>query len=215
LSKRVYKGVQAKGDLGSVLGEPVPQEEVRIRTNPRAKAAYESERKRGYDEGYEAGLQQGRDEALHVETQLRQVQTGRFAEDLAAVAQRIDHGIEQYWLAAQHELRSLAVAIAVKLLKRELSQNPDAITSVVRDALLRIANSREVRIRISTSDLPAARAHHDELAAAVEGIAHVEWLPSNEMLPGGCLIESNTGVVDATVESQREQLADAMRREAA
>src|SRR5207249_3048793 len=54
---------------------------------------------------------------------------------------------------AAPELRSLAVRIAEKILGRELQLHPDAITDIVREALVAAGTARQIVIRCHPDDL--------------------------------------------------------------
>ncbi len=211
----MFRDQEPEGDYKSLMDSSLTPIEMRIRTNPRARAAFEEERKKGYDEGYALGQKEGTDEALRIGLAEQRDALAKCTGDFAEMHRRIQQAVEQYWLTAEEGLRQLAVDIAQKLLKQELQQNPEAILAIVREALIRVANTHDVRVRVCTSDLPALRSHQADLLAAVEGISRIEWMASADMIPGGCVVESSTGVVDATLPSQVENINVAMRKEAA
>jgi flagellar assembly protein FliH len=218
LSKRIYRGDQAEGDWRNAVSVSIPKEELRLKSNARANAAYTEERRRGYEKGYEAGhaegVQQGREQALAEVKAAHQGMLNALAEELHTASERLEEAAKRFWMRSESELRELAVAIAEVLLKQELRQNPESILSVVRDAIMRVANSRDVRVRVSLSDLPTLKASQQELVTALQGVERVE-ITAADIQPGGCVVESTIGIVDASVNSQIEQIQEVLRGEAA
>ncbi|GMV36024.1 MAG: hypothetical protein AMXMBFR61_05320 [Fimbriimonadales bacterium] len=218
MSKRIYRGDQAEGDWRRAVSGSIPREELRLKSNARANAAYSEERQRGYKEGYDAGHAEGtrlgREQALAEVKAAHQAMLDALAAELRTASERLDEAVKRFWLQSESELRELAIAIAEVLLKQELRQSPESILSVVRDAIMRVANSREVRVRVSLSDLPTLKAAQQELVATLQGVDRVE-ITASDIQPGGCVVESAVGVVDASVSSQIEQIQDVLRGEAA
>jgi flagellar assembly protein FliH len=214
LSKKVFKGATPDGEYSALLTGQISKQDLRLRANPRARAAYAEERERGREEGLTQGSQEGLAQGLAAaETQMHAM-TQAFAGELRQVVERIALAAGRYWIESEASMRALSVEIVQKLLKSELAQSPDAIVSVVRDAVLRVANSRDVRVRVSVSDLPALRDRHDELLAGLDGVTNLEVVANSDITPGGCIVESPIGVVDATIETQIARIEDAMEKAA-
>jgi flagellar biosynthesis/type III secretory pathway protein FliH len=95
--------------------------------------------------------------------------------------------------AAEPEIVRLATAIARKIVAGELRTSSEAIGQIVRDALASVRHGREVVVKANPSDVPAIRM---AIGAEIEvrGLERIE--------PGGCLVESEFGVVDAQLETK-------------
>lgn len=212
MSKKVFRGADPQAEFDGVIGEGLSPAQLRLRNNPRAQEVYKEAREQGYENGLEQGRADGWREGMA--TALAEV-LPRFTAELSRMAASIEEAVERYWVEAETGLRDLSVEIAQRLLKSELSQRPEAILSVVSDALQRVPNAGNVRIRLSLSDYPIAQEHEAELRAAVDGITQLEILPNHAMLPGGCVVESGTGVVDATLDGQIAQIVSELGAEAA
>jgi len=202
-----------EGDWRAAVAGTVPKDVLRLSNNPRAHAAYTQEREKGYAdgfaEGHAEGTNQGRQEGLRLALNQHQSTLDRLARETEELARRLEEAVQRLWLQSEHELRELALAIAECLLKKELSVAPEVIVHVVQNALLRVANSREVRIRVSTADLPALRAAQAQIRELLPADTRIE-LTSAEIEPGGCIVESVQGVVDASVETQLQQVRDVL-----
>ncbi|HYE91947.1 MAG TPA: type III secretion system stator protein SctL [Terriglobales bacterium] len=100
---------------------------------------------------------------------------------------------EQLYASAEDELIRLATGIARKIVGAELRAAPETIVQIVREALAAGRQGREIVVRVH----PSAVAH---VRAALSHEIHVKGAESVD--PGGCVVESEFGVVDAQLETQ-------------
>jgi len=149
----------------------------------------------GYAKGYEEGLVAGRSEARTA-----------FEEETASVSKTLEKMIGDFEcrkndLITQslEDLQFLAVAIARKILKTELLQNPDVIRKMVLSALEAYKNQKWIRIQVWPKAAEALEGYLPELNRLSED---VKILSSDDMEPGGCVIETPVGMMDAGITTQ-------------
>lgn len=213
--KRVLGSDTEVSNSDQVFAEGIPREEVRLRANPRAQAAFQEERQRGYQVGFEEGRSVAYQDAMAEYAAAQERRLKEFCQELQTVVQRIDAGANRYWIDAEESLKVLAVEIARKLCARELQQDPAGIADIVRNALSYATNGKRVRVRVSIGDLSALAERRSELLSSVEGIRELELVSDGSILPGGAVVESETGIVDATFDTQIEEIVNVLHREAA
>ncbi len=148
------------------------------------------------------------------------------AAGLARAAQRLDPVIA-HLTAATHELSGqrarlraeaeedtvkLAVAIARRVLHRELSTDPEAILGLVKAAFQKLSARETHRLRVS----PADAAILQENRARLEFPPRVEIAADASLQPGSALFETSRGELDASVDTQMAEiergLADLMKK---
>lgn len=158
----------------------------------RAQAAGFEEGKRA---GYAAGLAEGR--AL-ARTEAQKIQA--VAVSAAAALQSLGDT-----LAARTV--ELALAIAQKVLLREIEAQPDAITPIVREAWNLLPEAAErIRIIVNSADVEQVRAFLSEHHPARE----IAVICAADVARGGCRIQSACGDVDATLQTRFAQVLDAL-----
>jgi flagellar assembly protein FliH len=153
----------------------------------------------GAKEGEAAGRRQAQTELQPVVARL-----ARSIEEMAGMRARFRR-------EAECDLIALAMAIARRVLRREVAVDPDALHGLVLGALEKV-QAREVRrVRVHPS-------HAAMVAACLKeagGLA-VEVVADAAREPGGVIFESERGNLDASVESQLREiergLADRLRR---
>ncbi len=130
----------------------------------------------------------------------------RSIEDLAQVRGRLRK-------QAEGDTVKLSLAIARRVLRRELSMDSDAMRGLVLAALEKLQAQEICRVRTHPAHAAAISACLRETAAS----AKVEVIPDGSLQPGGAIFETNHGNLDASVDSQLQEiergLADLMRKQ--
>ena len=115
--------------------------------------------------------------------------------------------------SAQAALSTLAVRIAEKILGRQLSLAPEAIVDVVRSALDHVGDPRDIEIRVCPEDLHALEQGRPRLVERLKEARSIALKSDHRIPRGGCVIETELGVVDARLSTQLEAIERALRGE--
>ena len=113
----------------------------------------------------------------------------------AEVRQRRLEGLER-------EIATVALEVARKLVGRALSERPELVAELARRALEPVRARREVLLRVSPADAPLLRAEQPRLAALLDRAPGVALREDEGIEPGGVVVETEAGRVDARVETQ-------------
>ena len=102
---------------------------------------------------------------------------------------------------AESELVKLALAIAERIVHREIEVAPDVVIGMVHVGLSRLSGRESVTIRVNPGDAVTIREHREVLLAAgdVEGVRIVE---DQRVDRGGVVIETESGTIDAKIGTQ-------------
>lgn len=162
----------------------------------------------GYAEGYEAGFRQGLQTVLTNE----QARIAAFDSELRALIRRVEQALELWFQKAEDGLARLAREVAKKVITTEIEARPELIAPIVKEALGHARDATNVRIRVNPFDLAALEEKKSELLAACASIQGVEIVGDDALSRGSTIIETEGGVIDATVETKLDQI---FREEAA
>lgn len=111
----------------------------------------------------------------------------------------------------EEQMVRLALAVARRIVHREISLDQDLLIAIARVALDRLGESATVTVRLHPDDYSAtAAARSAEWTGTTVSVAADARVPR-----GGCRIESDFGVVDAGVDAQIQELAYALLGDAA
>ncbi len=149
---------------------------------------------RGLAEGRRAGREQGQAEILEAETAVLQ----EFSQALEATVASVGPAVEQWREVLEERVADLAMDAVRALLAADLAtQRPDAM-GIVREALGHAEGAVRATIRLSPFDRAALVERREEILEACAGLRDVE-LVDDRSIQGGCIIETENGVVDATL----------------
>ena len=103
---------------------------------------------------------------------------------------------------AEEDVVRLALGVARRILHRELSIDPDALTGVIHVALSKFESRELHRVLVSPEDQPA-------IAAALQSLKlpkRVEVIGDPTLERGAALFETVKGTLDASVETQLDEI---------
>lgn len=161
-------------------------EAARIRTA--AKAAFEEEKARGYAKG----LEDGKRDIVAKQLELRE-QSVRF---MAAVEQKM----------ADVVMKALRRCVA-EIGDRELVIQ---VVHKVMDAVVR--NQQQITLKVSPDMVPVVKGRLAEILAAYPTLTYIDVQEDPRLKGTACIIETEAGVADASVETQLAAIEDSIRR---
>lgn len=146
------------------------------------------------DAGFREGEAAGRAQAQAALTPVIE-RLARSIDELAALRPRLR---EQ----AEAGLIRLAVAIARRVVRRELTVDPGAITGLVKAALEQLAAHEGLRVRVHPEHEAAVRS----CLAGVGGAADIEVTGDAALERGSAVFETARGTLDASAETQLAEI---------
>lgn len=103
---------------------------------------------------------------------------------------------------AELDVVQLAIAIARRVLHRELNVDASALQALVQVALSKIERQETYRVRVHASQVEPVRASLARL-----GRSAIEVLSDSMCQPGTMVFETNRGQLDASVDTQLEEIS--------
>jgi flagellar assembly protein FliH len=157
--------------------------------------------------GYRAGLTKGEETArADVQAQFASLFASlqRATEECARLRQDI---LQQ----AEADVVAFAFHVARKIIQHEATCNPEILATTVRRALAHVTDREGVVVRVNPADLQRALQLKADLLHTVEGLRHLDIEGDETVRPGGCLVDSTCGEIDARLEAQCEELEQRFR----
>jgi type III secretion protein L len=111
------------------------------------------------------------------------------------------------------ELRTLAVKIAEKLLGKALALDPAVVVDIAAEALGHAGEPRALRLRCHPDDLTLLERGRPRLLERCRSVGALRIEADDEVPRGGCILESELGVVDARLNVQLDAIERALRGE--
>jgi len=168
----------------------------------------ESERERiereAYQRGFSEGKNLGKDQAA-AELQPVLERLSRSLAEIAAMRPRMRR-------EAEKDLVTLAIAIARRVLHRELTLDPQSIEVLIKVALDRLESRELCTVRIHPDQEAVIRKLLDRFSSAHK----IEIITDKALQAGDVLLETEHGSIDASVDAQLTEIergfADRLRR---
>ena len=152
------------------------------------------EKAEAHHRGVEDGLRRGREEAA-AEVKKSFEQMAHALEDLSKIKRKLRHDAEQ-------ELVKLSLAVARRILYRELSTDPGSIEGIVHAALQKLQQREASKVRVWPAAVPAVRAALERIGSR----AGIEIVPDPGLATGAILFETSLGELDASIETQLQEI---------
>ena len=115
-------------------------------------------------------------------------------------------------IEAERDTVKLAMAIARRILHREITVDPEAVLGLVKAAFAKVEARETHRLRVAPADAALLREQREKL----ELPPAIEILADASLAPGSAIFETSRGDLDASVDTQLAEiergLADIVRR---
>lgn len=153
------------------------------------------EAERNANDAYQRGFQEG------------QAAGAKAAQDMQACGEQLARAVEaigsyraRIRSEAEHDLVKLSLAIARRLVHRELQVDPDALLGLVKAALERTGAGEIHRVRLSPAHAGIVRRHLERSGRGIEVV------DDPALDPGAAIVETSRGQIDAGLETQLSEI---------
>ena len=162
----------------------------------------EQERARVLKEAYDKGYEDGRAEAT-----AKVIEHARdLLEYLGTLVQGVAQAMENAVRAAEDTVARLAIEVAEKILRHEVSIDGSVVLDMVRESVEKAKAAGPIKIRVSAWDLDRVKDFHDEIMRIADDVTSIEIIEDPRVEPGGCIVETDFGSVDARLGTQLREI---------
>jgi flagellar assembly protein FliH len=163
-----------------------------------AQTAFEKDRKdaleAGLKEGREAGYGEGRAEA------------DRLIERVRTVLERAQSRREEILEETEQQIVDLVLLMTRKVIKLISETQKDVVKANVKEALRKVRGRGNIIIRVNLADIKLTTEHVSSFIQKMEGARGIQVAEDSTVDPGGCIIETDFGEIDARISSQIAEL---------
>jgi flagellar biosynthesis/type III secretory pathway protein FliH len=191
-SKKKYQSYHFPTIDGDGGGAPVRTEARRHRlTAEQRLAAVESQ---AYEEGYSQGREQG--------VALESGKTEPFLEIMGQATSLLDEHRRIIQRASRRDVVDIAMSMAQSIVRHEIHSNPAATEAILVNALSIVAGQEHVKVRVHPREEAIINAIIEKQSGEARLPGQIEIVADRHLQRGGCLIETDFGVVDARIDQQ-------------
>jgi flagellar assembly protein FliH len=173
--------------------QPITPEALSIQQQERLAALEREAFTKGYAQGERAGLEAG---GKRAEAMLRRV--AQTLEELGNLRKTL---MQQ----SERQMVQLALTLARRVVQREISLDPELIAAMAHVAIKKLGVSNPSTIRLHPDDYTVVARDGDRWSGS-----NVTVVPDPSIARGGCMVESDFGTIDATLDRQFDEMARAL-----
>lgn len=173
-------------------------------------------RERALAEARTSGLDEGlRDATATIHRQAEEIAVTRIAEQLSTALPALEEAAallreeRDRWIHRWEQTAvRMSVAIAEKLLQRQLEAKPNDAKDMIAAALRLAVGQPQLTIHLSSADLDALGDRAAQVVQSLTACGETTIVADVNMKRGGCRIETRHGEIDATIETMLGRIAD-------
>jgi len=207
IEKKPSPAPQAKGRAERVVEVPYPEEMAvskaqseSARILEEAKAASAKIREAARQEGLKQGETAGKAESAQKIKEALGVLNSAIAERKKIVKD------------AEAEILRLSLKAAEQIIRSEVSLHRDVCLNIVSEAINRVSDREQVIVRVNREDAEYIKRYKDRLAGILDGVKSFSVLEDSTIEPGGCVVETNLGYVDARISTKLKSIEEAFQK---
>lgn len=141
-----------------------------------------------------------------------QAELAGFEEGLKRWNEQIAH-LEKETLKVSKEMEDAIVPLALtavkKIIGREIELTPERIVDIVATALKTVSQHRRITIYVNKNDVDLLEEQRNRLKDLFEHLHSLSIIPREDVERGGCIIETEIGIINAQLNNQLDALESA------
>lgn len=143
-------------------------------------------KEKAQEEGFDEGLQKFNEHLIHFDRQIRLI--------------RMD---------LQKQILPLALKAAKKIVGEQLNLHPETIVEIVIQTLAPVLQNHRITIYVNKVDKEILETQKPKIKSILEHVQVLTIQERNDVSPGGCIIETESGIINASIENQWRALESA------
>ena len=196
-------------DPGAVPQTTALEEPVTPAPEPVSKEQLVEHEQAGYQRGREESVAEYEAQINNLRAELDQKNAADLPGILGKIETEVNGSLNQRLQSLESELVEFATEAAIRLVNG-LPISNKIVESSIQDALGHCDNDAEVAVYLNPEDLKLLKEAGSDLLADSPHQRRVRYLKDEEVSRGGCLVETNCGLIDGRRETREQLLREAV-----
>lgn len=184
-----------------------------IKTQEEIMAEYIAIAKKKADEEYAVILQRAHEDGvkaaeIEAENIIKKAQQ-EYESVIEEIASLKEEAILEYkneMSSIEKDVLDLAFSITEKIINYEVNRSDEYVLGIVKDALDKVMNKKDVILKLSTADYYTIISNKKYLVANVKGFGEIEIVQDESMEPGSCIVDTPLGVIDGSLQVRMDNI---------
>ncbi|MBS0623849.1 MAG: HrpE/YscL family type III secretion apparatus protein [Verrucomicrobia bacterium] len=108
-------------------------------------------------------------------------------------------------------ISSLAMTAVKKIIGKELDERPELVIDIIKTALRPVTQHRKIKIYVNKADLDLVESKRSLVKEVFENVETLAILPRDDIGQGGCIIETEAGIINAQLDRLLDALENAFK----
>lgn len=144
---------------------------------------------KGYEDGYQKGLESLNEHIIALNEEMKTIR-----------------------LAMQQKIVPIALKAAQRIVGNALDMKPETVVDIVQQALIPAKEAHEIKIYVAKEDMARIEKAKSTLRKTLDHVELFVVEQRADISPGGCVIETENGIINATIENQWKALEGALKK---
>lgn len=123
----------------------------------------------------------------------------------------LDREIKNVRQEVENSMVPLALTAVKKILGRELETHRETVVDIISTALKAVTQHKKIKIYVNPSEHETVEKARPQLKGLFEHLESLTISPREDIEEGGCVIETEAGIINAQLESQLRALETAFQ----
>jgi flagellar assembly protein FliH len=160
------------------------------------------------EQAYKEGFELGKEEGFKSASDKRLSELDRGLQELNQAMQSIQNLKPDLIEQNERHIVEMVYKIAEKIAFDHIQQHPEVIISVMKKSIETAQAEEDVIVHVSSEQIDFIEKMKQMTGRDFEFLKTVKLQPSDKVMPGGCIVETNYGVIDSQVEERTKKLWD-------
>ncbi len=149
-------------------------------------------------EGYQQGFKQGQEDSIQ--------QFQKIVEEARDVLKTANQEYHRIIAESDETVLQIAMAVAEKVLKQSIQQEHAKFVGIAQSLIEQVKDQSSIKLFVSSNYYPFLIENKDELSSMIHDDIEFRIYPSVELQGEQIMIETPSGRIDASVDSQLEEI---------
>lgn len=147
-------------------------------------------------EGYRAGIEQAESDIIALREKI--------ADFISAKKEVFEY--------IAPDILEISVDIAQKIIKKEVTQNPELILETILDVMKNISKDEsKITVKLNPAQVEMVKTELPDYISSMGIEAKITVIGDDSISEGGCILNTNNGIVDASLDTQLDIIKEALK----
>lgn len=152
----------------------------------------------GFQQGYTSGYEEGKRSAEQI------------IKEASEICMFLDNRKSELYREVEEDIINMVIDISKKVIGEEIQNNQGIIIQLIKQAMEKCTFKNKLILRVSPMDFNYVAENNAKIVRLVEGISGIEVVEDSSLDKGGCIIETESGMIDASAKTQIKELEKAL-----